>query len=228
MQHTFEGILKMTTETHVINLGFVNAFLINTGDSYILIDTGVAQQWARLEKELLEAGCLPNHLKLVIITHGDFDHTGNCAELKQKYKAKIAMHPADLEMARKGLRATRHGKGLVSNLLLKLTEHMGGDFRTFEPDILLEDGQRLDEYGFAAKILHTPGHTKGSISILTDSGELFCGDTFGNYTKPASAPFIENDRELQNSIAILKGTNARIVYSGHGRPFPFEAISSTS
>jgi glyoxylase-like metal-dependent hydrolase (beta-lactamase superfamily II) len=216
----------MTEETRVINLSFVNAFLVKTDDGFILIDTGVAQQWARLEKELLDAGCLPNKLKLVIITHGDFDHTGNCAELKQKYGAKIAMHQADLAMAKSGMRAKRHGKGFVSSLLLGLTGRMGGDFRTFEPDIFLEDGQRLDEYGFAAKVLHTPGHTKGSISILTDSGELFCGDTFGNYTKPASAPFIENDEELHKSIAILKGTNAHIIYAGHGKPFPFEATSS--
>jgi hydroxyacylglutathione hydrolase len=216
----------MAEETHVINLGFVNAFLVKTDDGFILIDTGVAQRWARLEGELLRAGCLPNNLKLVIITHGDFDHTGNCAELQQKYGAKIAMHPDDLEMARNGARAKRHGKGLVSSLLLKLTERMGGDFRTFEPDILLENGQQLTQYGFAAKVLHTPGHTKGSISILTESGELFCGDTLGNYTKPASAPFIENDEELQKSIATLKGTNAHIIYAGHGKPFLFEAISS--
>lgn len=218
----------MTEQTYIINLGFVNVFLVKTDDGFILIDTGVAQKWAQLESELLQAGCLPDKLKLVIVTHGDFDHTGNCAELKQKYGAKIAMHPADLEMAKNGMRAKRHGKGFISNLLLKLTGRMGGDFRTFEPDIFLEDGQRLDEYDFAAKVLHTPGHTKGSISILTDSGELFCGDTFGNYTKPASAPFIENDKELQHSIAVLKGTDAHIVYSGHGKPFPFEVVSSIS
>jgi glyoxylase-like metal-dependent hydrolase (beta-lactamase superfamily II) len=219
-------IQKMTQETHVINLGFVNAFLVKTDEGFILIDSGVAQQWERLESELLQTGCLPDHLKLVIITHGDFDHTGNCAELKQKYGAKIAMHRADLEMARHGARTKRHGKGLVSSLLLKLTGRMGGDFRTFEPDFLFDDGQRLDEYGLAARVLHTPGHTKGSISILTNSGELFCGDTLGNYTKPDSAPFIENDEELHNSIALLKKTNAHIVYSGHGKPFPFEAVSS--
>jgi len=216
----------MTEETRVINLSFVNAFLVKVNDGFILIDAGVAQQWTRLESELLQAGCLPDNLKLVIITHGDFDHTGNCAELKQKYGAKIAMHPADLEMATKGMRAKRHGKGFVSSLLLRLTGRMGGDFRTFEPDILLKDGQQLAEYGLAARVLYTPGHTKGSISILTESGELFCGDTLGNYTKPASAPFIENDEELQNSISILKATNAHIIYAGHGKPFPFEAISS--
>jgi len=48
--------------------------------------------WETLENKLTTAGCLPGKLKLVIITHGDFDHTGNCAKLQQKYNCKIAMH----------------------------------------------------------------------------------------------------------------------------------------
>jgi glyoxylase-like metal-dependent hydrolase (beta-lactamase superfamily II) len=47
----------------------------------------------------------------------------------------------------------------------------------FKPDIFLRDGQDLGEYGFGAKIIHLPGHTKGSIGILTEEGDLFAGDT---------------------------------------------------
>ena len=72
----------------------------------------------------------------------------------------------------------------------------------------------------------SPGHTKGSIAILTDDGQLFAGDTLSNRTKPASASFIENERDLQDSLAILKQTKARVVYPGHGKPFPFEALSA--
>ncbi len=74
----------MNEETQHIDLGFVNAYLVKAGEGFILIDTGVPQQWARLEAVLLAAGCLPDKLKLVIITHGDIDHTGNGARLQQK------------------------------------------------------------------------------------------------------------------------------------------------
>ena len=194
--------------TRLIDLGFVNVFLVKTGDGYILIDTGVAQQWARLESELLQAGCLPANLKLVIITHGDPDHTGNCATLQRKYGAKIAMHAGDAAMAKTGATVKRRATSILGTLFLWLGERMGGKFDCFQPDVLLEDGQGLAEYGLAAKVLYTPGHTKGSIAVLTDDGQLFVGDTLTNRTKPASASFIENEQELQGSLAILKRTNA--------------------
>ena len=85
----------MNGNIKIINLDFVNAFLLKVKDGYILIDTGLPYQWGRLEKELISADCLPGSLKLVIITHGDWDHIGNCARLQEKYKVKIAMHSAD-------------------------------------------------------------------------------------------------------------------------------------
>jgi glyoxylase-like metal-dependent hydrolase (beta-lactamase superfamily II) len=216
----------MNEETQLIDLSFVNAYLVKAGAGAILIDTGVPQQWARLEAELLQAGVLPDQLKLVLITHGDYDHTGNCAELQQKYHAKIAMHPGDVEMVKTGQRAKRHGKGPLGKIFLWLGTRMGGNFHKFEPDIVLEDGQELTEFGLAARVIYTPGHTKGSIAVLTADGRLFAGDTVANWRKPGSAPFIENEKELKDSLLILKGTKARMVYPGHGKPFAFEALDS--
>ena len=75
-----------------IELTFVNAFLVKVKEEFVLIDTDLAMHWEKLESELMSAGCLPDKLKLVLITHGDFDHTGNCAKLQEKYKSPIAMH----------------------------------------------------------------------------------------------------------------------------------------
>ena len=216
----------MDEGTQIIDLGFVNAFLVRAGEGYILIDSGMADQWDKLESILLKTGCLPDRLKLVIATHGDVDHTGNCAELQQKYGARIAMHAGDAEMVKSGVGHKRHANNLMAKLFLWLGSRMRMDVRCFQPDLLLEDGQSLAEYGWAAKVLHTPGHTPGSIAILCEDGQLFAGDTLSNRSKPGSAPLIENDQELQASLALLKQTNARIVYPGHGKPFPFEALAA--
>ena len=104
----------------VINLGFVNAFLIPAGDGYILLDTGVPQQWARLESALLAAGCLPDRLKLVVITHGDGDHTGNCLRLRDQYHARIAMHPADSAQVESGVIPDRITRTHTGKLFLML------------------------------------------------------------------------------------------------------------
>lgn len=218
----------MDKEPHVINLGFVNAFLLNSPDGCILIDTGVAGQWTELENELFRAGCLPDRLKLVIITHGDFDHTGNCAELQRKYGAKIAMHAGDVDMVKTGILVKRKINGVMGRLLMWIGGRAIRDFTTFQPDILLEDGQVISLYGLTAKIIHTPGHTRGSIALLTDDGGLFIGDTLSNRFHPGVPPLIENEEQFYKSLDVLRRTGAKIVYPGHGRPFPFEDLVSVS
>ncbi len=216
----------MDTNIQVLKLGFVNVFLVKAEAGYVLIDTGVAQQWKQLETQLLRAGALPDKLKLVVITHGDYDHTGNCANLQQQYRARIAMHPGDVEMVKSGRLTKRQAKNLLGKFFLQLGTLIHGAFQCFEPDLLLADGQELGEYGLAARVLHTPGHTRGSIAVLTADGQLFAGDTVTNQGKPDSALFIENESALQQSLRLLKRSGARRVYPGHGQPFNAAALAA--
>jgi glyoxylase-like metal-dependent hydrolase (beta-lactamase superfamily II) len=217
----------MNEKIKIIELGFVNAFLVRTKDSFVLIDTGLAQQWEKLEIELTAAGCLPDKLKLVVITHGDFDHTGNCAKLQEKYKAKIAIHQADACMVENGVFLKRKIRRLFGRIIILLSKlrNQKVSFHKFKPDIFLTDGQSLEEYGFNAKIIHIPGHTKGSIGILTNEGDLFVGDTLVNSKKPDIAIFIDNFQELKNSVGKLKKMNIKKIYPGHGKPFLLEQLA---
>jgi len=220
----------MSQEPKRIGLGISNAYLAPRGDGFFLIDTGVSQSWDQLETELTKAGCLPDKLKLVIITHGDFDHIGNCAKLQKKYGAKIAMHPGDLSMAETAVPQRRK----ITSFRMKMFMTLGWLFRkrvpleTFKPDLLLADGQDLRDYGLMAKILHTPGHTKGSIAILTEDEVLFAGDTIVNSFRPECSRYIQDLGELRKSLAKLKTLKARVVYPGHGKPFPFEALATVT
>ena len=83
-------------------LGSVNCYLIETDTGYILIDTGCSNKRIDLEKELESTGCKPDNFKLIVLTHGDFDHTGNAAYLREKYGTKIAMHYDDSGMGERG------------------------------------------------------------------------------------------------------------------------------
>lgn len=208
-------------EVKAIDLGFVNAFLIKENDEFFLIDTGIAQQWNRLLSKLQLAGCSPEKLKLVIVTHGDFDHSGNCARLQQKYQVKIAMHPADSGVVTSGKSLEHKANTLLGKFMQIITSMMGGNIRfdTFQPDILLEDGERLDQYGLNARVIHTPGHTNGSIAVLTDEGILFAGDTLSNRRSPGIAPLFQDYQELQNSVQKLKQFDIKTIYPGHGKPF---------
>jgi len=88
----------MTPELKTISLKIfgglasVNCYLIKTDRGFILIDTGISKNRIEVEKELQNEVCEPGDLTLILITHGDSDHTGNCNYLREKYGSKIAMH----------------------------------------------------------------------------------------------------------------------------------------
>lgn len=203
-------------------LASVNCYLIKTNDGFILIDTGDSRKRDELEKELKNAGCEPGNLKLILITHGDSDHTGNAAYLRDKYGAKIAMHQGDSGMVQKGdMLSNRRG-----NLLAKIINPFMGLSRSnrFTPDFHVEDGTDLSEYGLNAKIIHIPGHSSGSIGLLTSDGDLFCGDLFTNTKKPAINSIMDDKVAANKSIEKLKGLNVDMVYPGHGDSFRMEFV----
>jgi glyoxylase-like metal-dependent hydrolase (beta-lactamase superfamily II) len=215
-----------------IGLDGTNCYLIKTDKGYVLIDTNFPFQRSKVEKALEEAGCEPGNLDLIVVTHGDIDHTGNCAYLREKYASKIAMHADDTEMCMKDGITRERGdipKGFPLPLMILwlfrgfLRFAIGQllwrkPFDKFEPDLLLKEDQNLTEYGFDAKILYTPGHSKGSISILTDDGDLFCGDTFNNVWGRILNS-LDKDRFEQ-----LKTLKIETIYPGHGDPFSMKQL----
>lgn len=93
------------------------------------------------------------------------------------------------------------------------------DFEKFEPDILLEDGADLADHGFDARVLHLPGHTRGSIGILAEGCGLIAGDVYSNKKEPEIADNAVDYDLLMKSAGKAKSTGARNIYPGHGLPF---------
>ena len=231
-----------------IDLESVNCYLGKQGDNFVLFDTGghlvmdkkFTNRRELLEAELSKAGCTPDNLKLVVLTHGDNDHVANAKFIKEKYNAKIAMHSADVELVFKPtlekMMESFNYKALIYKIVFKLmkgkiekvTQKVLGDYEDFKPDIMLKDGDSLLEYGFDANILHVPGHTKGSIAILSDLGDIISGDTFTNNKTPEAAPNAIDFEKLQKSIARLCTINSRTVYPGHGAPFEMKIFKTKS
>jgi len=81
---------------------YVNCYLIEVDNGYVMIDTGMPDKRQGIEKEIENFGCYPGKLKLIILTHGDFDHDGNAAYFRKRYGAKIVMHPNDVDMFEHG------------------------------------------------------------------------------------------------------------------------------
>ena len=214
-----------TITTHFIFNNYVNCYLVSTGDGYILIDTGMPNKRGVIEKELENAGCQPGNLKLIVLTHGDFDHAGNAAYLREKFDTRIAMNYNDSGMAEHGdMFWNRKNPNIVIRIIFGLFFGLSKSER-FNPDLNIEDGYDFSGYGFDAKVLQLPGHSRGSIGILTDDGNLFCGDLLANINKPKIFSIIDDSRAANTSIEKLKSLKINTVYPGHGKPFPMSSFN---
>jgi glyoxylase-like metal-dependent hydrolase (beta-lactamase superfamily II) len=199
----------------------VNCYLVKTDSGYILIEAGSSNQRGKLEKKLEEAGCQPGNLRLIVITHGDIDHTGNAVYLRHKFATKVAMHPAESKAAESGnMLLSRKSRSLLSRMLFSVIRLRKSD--RFTPDVYVGDGDDLSAFGCDAKVIHIPGHTNGSIGILTAAGDLFCGDLFVNHIPPKLNRLIDDRAAAHASVEKLKGLEIKTVYPGHGEPFPMD------
>ena len=205
-------------------MGSVNCYLLETGTGYVLIDTGVSSRRTDIEREIVKASCKPGSLNLIVITHGDFDHTGNAAYLRNKFDTKIAMHRDDSAMAEHGnMFFNRKEPNIFIRMIIPLFMRFGKSNR-FVPDVFIDDGYKFSEYGFDAEVISIPGHSKGSIGILTAGGDLFCGDLLENIKKPALSSLLDQPVVASASIEKLKTRNIQTIYPGHGKPLTMDML----
>ncbi len=207
--------------------GMANCYLVGASNgNFVLIDTGASFYRGAIDRALMSAGCRAGNLSLIILTHGDMDHSGNGAFLRQKYGAKLAMHQDDAGMVERGDMSWNRKTGGAARILFKLPLVRLSNADRFTPDLYLTDGQDLSAYGLpGAKAFNLPGHSKGSIGILTGEGELFCGDLFINNGQPSLNSIIDDMAAAKASVERLKSMPVGTVYPGHGKPFPFAELS---
>lgn len=206
-------------------LGRVNCYLVEAGDGFILIDTGGSNGRGRLLRELERRGCRPGRLKLIVLTHGDFDHIGSAAYLRSRYGVKLAMHAADWGMAQTGnMFAGRKTENPVLRAAVPLLFGFGRAER-FTPDMALAEGSDLADYGLAARVIEIPGHSLGSIGVLTAGGDLFSGDLFDGSGRQVLNDIMDDLPAAQASLERLKALGVRSIYPGHGAPFPLSSYT---
>ncbi|MCW4051626.1 MAG: MBL fold metallo-hydrolase [Candidatus Bathyarchaeota archaeon] len=205
----------------------VNCYLVRTSDGFVLIDTGMTSKRGAIEKELESAGCQPGNLRLIVLTHGDFDHCGNAAYLRRKFGTQIAMHKDDSGMVERGdMLWNRNQQNILIRTIFKLFFRLSKSDR-FKPDLYIDKGYDFSGYGFDAEVLDIPGHSKGSIGILTVGRDLFCGDLLANVDKPEIWSIIDDSVAADTSVEKLKRLQINTVYPGHGQPFTMELFMKT-
>ena len=141
-------------------------------------------------------------LKLIFISHAHLDHYGSAAALRRLTGAKIAIHHADENAMAHGktILGSVHGRGRLVKSILSLMETY------FKPeptpaDILLKDGDILGINELEGNVLHTPGHTSGSVSFLDSNGHLFNGCNV--YYGAVFLPLFEEMKDYIDNLSYL-------------------------
>lgn len=186
-----------------IKCAISNCYLLR-GERPVLVDTGAPGDLQRILGGLKSAGIAPRDLALILLTHGHSDHAGCAAELRRRTGAQIALHTGDVALVRAG----RNGVVTVQDWLGRVIRPLlDEEFEAFEPDLIFKEGIALEPYGLRGRVLPTPGHTAGSVSVVLANGEALIGDTLrGSLVWPNRARdhYFCNDPELnQRSLVRL-------------------------
>jgi glyoxylase-like metal-dependent hydrolase (beta-lactamase superfamily II) len=220
----------MELSIYPIHMGFDTIYAVK-GEGVILIDGGDSPKLANFKDGLAKALIQPEEIKLIILTHGHWDHIGSTRDIKQLTNARVLMHDKDIHYLAEVKPTNPPGFtpwGKIVSALLTLISPLI-HIPTFEVDIVAGDEElSLSEYGIPGRLICTPGHSWGSVSVLLDSGEVFVGDLAMNLfplrLNPGLPIFGDDIQLVKNSWKKLLDMGAKTVYPAHGKPFPAQVM----
>jgi glyoxylase-like metal-dependent hydrolase (beta-lactamase superfamily II) len=211
--------MEIVPNVHVLPGGFVNFYLIDEPAGLTLIDTGLSRHFKTTLHAIKQLGRSPADLKTIVLTHSDGDHVGALADLKAICGARAYTSPIEaraIEHARPSRELKMKG---WQKQLFKLATPLF-KIKPTQIDGLLEDGQTLPILG-GLRVLYTPGHTPGHISLYAPEARLlFCGDSMvagkDGTLRCSRGMNTWDEAQAKESVRMQQSLGAQIVCSGHG------------
>lgn len=198
-----------------IKCGNGNCYIAEENGNAILIDTARAKY-----REKILSACGNANVKLIVLTHGHIDHCENAAFISEKLQVPIAVCKADEELIKDNTLQTLRAKTLAGKLVLFFSEK---SFRRdkippFSPEVFLQDGDSLENFGINAKIIGLPGHTNGSIGIDFGKDGIIVGDALMNMFYPTISMIYRDYEQTLESAIKIGDAGEKTIYFGHGKP----------
>ncbi len=216
---------------HPIHLGLDRCYVIQH-KGVIMVDAGFPKKSKAFKQAISGNSINPREIQLLVLTHGHFDHVGSARDIQEITGARIAIHRAEKEWVERVLlmwppAVTTWGH-LLRGVLKPLTPLLFRFPATQVDMVLGDEGLSLAEYGIPGKVIHTPGHTSGSVSVLLETGDAFVGCMAHNglpfRLRPGLPVFAEDLEQLRQSWQLLLSQGAKRIYPAHGEPFSADAI----
>jgi glyoxylase-like metal-dependent hydrolase (beta-lactamase superfamily II) len=225
----------VSVEIRRVRVGITNSYIVRERGT-IVVDPGgppAGPLAAVALRRILGALGTPPRADLLLVTHAHVDHVAAVPRLRQTTGAAVATHRAEAPRLTTGVTVWPPGitpwgrlvRGALGPLVLRLP------VATFDPDLLFGDeGLDLNPYGVSGTVVHTPGHSAGSVSVVLSSGDAMVGDLAMNFPAclhPQFGIFAEDPERLPASWQRLLDRGVRVIHPAHGRPFAADALRLT-
>ena len=209
-----------------VRAGVGHAYLVIAASGYFLVDTGTKGNENKIIKTITSRGLRLADMKFVFLTHTHYDHAGCAGYLKERSGTKIIVHSSEADKLRNGFHRVPDG----TNPLFRMISFMGkrissiyNKFQPVAPDITFDDELDLSVFGVQGKIIHTPGHTSGSSSLIIEN-VAFVGDSLFNVMHQVYPPFANDEEALLQSWKKLLDQDVEWYYPAHGKRLKKEEV----
>jgi hydroxyacylglutathione hydrolase len=209
--------------------GPVFAYAARYGDKAILVDTGFPREEKNICLLLHQHGIKMSDISLIVLTQARIDHYGSAPALRRLLDVPIAITAIDAPVLQQGAQFPDMLISPINWLLFKRYHKKYNHFREgikpFYADIIVNDRLPLAPFGLPGFLLHTPGPTAGSLSVVFDDGQAIIGDllTTAWLTRKIVGTTLIFDKELmKRSLRTLLTLKPSIFYIGHSQPIKVE------
>ncbi len=192
---------------NIVNVGYdsTNYYVVGSGKKRLLVDVGWPGTLGKLQANLKRKGIAIEEIPYLLATHYHPDHAGLVQEVKAKGVRLVVMEGQDdaIPALEQWMKPEMHFQEI--------------DLRDNTAVTLAESRGFLAKLDIAGEIVHTPGHSDDSVTLVLDSGDAFTGDL-----QSESRADENSIATVQKSWAIIRAMHVRMIHPGHGpsRPMP--------
>lgn len=222
---------EVIPQVYQVTVNYANIFVI-AEEKLTLIDTGYFGSSGRTVKFIKSLGRSPREVTLIILTHNHLDHSGSLEEWRRLTDAKTAAPYLDLALE-DGIIPYPRGRYLAKVLntrpMSKIKHHFV--LKPDDVDILLRGSEEFPVLG-GLKVVPTPGHTAGSLSLYSPKRKIiFVADALNNRSNILRLPIKTETSDMDKAVSSVKmmaEMDLQTICTGHGKPVTVDAKGKLS